>query len=166
MAAPNWMIRSLRPDEWVLCRDLRIRAVTDAPDAFGADPQDVVRESDDYWRSFTAGFASDRHVLLVGFVEGHAIGTTYARLSDDGTGHIGAMWVDPLQRRGELGRQLLNSAIDWHVAHGVARLELWVTEGNEPAASLYRATDFTMTGVREPLREGSDLQRLLMQRVV
>jgi hypothetical protein len=45
-------IRPLRPDEWVLYRDLRVRAVTDTPDAFGAVPEDVVAQSDDEWRSF------------------------------------------------------------------------------------------------------------------
>jgi GNAT superfamily N-acetyltransferase len=119
------LIRPLRPDEWMLFRDLRIRAVTDTPDAFGAVPDEVVRRSDDEWRNFTAGFASDGHVLLVGFVADEAVGTTYARLNDDGTGHIGAMWIDPRHRRGGLGQLLLRAGIDWILAQGAPVVQLW-----------------------------------------
>jgi hypothetical protein len=41
-----------------------------------------------------------------------------------------------------------------------------VTEGNAPATALYRTNGFFMTGMREPLRERSDLFRLLMQKTV
>lgn len=166
MSADDLTIRALRPDEWQLFRDLRIRQITDAPDAFGAVLEEVIRESDDYWREFTARFADDRHALLVGFVGADAMGSTYARVSDDGGGHIGAMWIAPRFRRRGFGERMLRAGIDWHLGRGVVSVQLWVTEGNEPATALYRANGFTMTGARERLREGSNLQRLLMHRTL
>jgi ribosomal protein S18 acetylase RimI-like enzyme len=102
-------------------------------------------------------------VLLIGFIDREAIGTTYARSADDSIGHIGAMWIGPRHRRRGLGQQLLRAGIDWHCERR-RRLRLWVTEGNAPAATLYCSNGFTLTGAREQLREGKALYRPLMQK--
>jgi CubicO group peptidase (beta-lactamase class C family) len=43
-------VRRLRPDEWGLLRELRLRALRDSPDSFSPRAEDLEREPDAYWQ--------------------------------------------------------------------------------------------------------------------
>lgn len=78
--------------------------------------------------------------------------------------HLFAMWVAPEFRRKGVGRAILESALDWMKQKGAKEARLSVTEGNKEAFSLYRSFGFLDTSRREPLREGSPVQVIVMQR--
>jgi ribosomal protein S18 acetylase RimI-like enzyme len=78
--------------------------------------------------------------------------------------HLFAMWVAPEFRRRGVGRAILESALDWMKKRGAKEAQLSVTEGNKEAFSLYRSFGFLDTSRREPLREGSPLQVIVMRR--
>jgi ribosomal protein S18 acetylase RimI-like enzyme len=154
-------VRRLDPGEWELLRELRLRALRDAPDAFSPRAEDVERESDGYWQQAAKSSGGDRVDLLVAEVDGRGVGLASATRVGD-VGYIGAMWVDPAARGGGIGRRLLEAARDALVARGCRRLELTVTETNAAAIALYESFGFELTGDWKPLRDGSPLRNLRM----
>jgi ribosomal protein S18 acetylase RimI-like enzyme len=76
------------------------------------------------------------------------------------------MWVAPDARGAGVGRALLDAITDWARDRGCDRLVLSVTETNEIARRAYGACGFIDTGERRVLREGSDLQTLILTKPV
>jgi len=71
---------------------------------------------------------------------------------------IGAMWVDPLFRRLGMAARMLDGAAGWARREGATRAELWVTEGNTAASTLYETAGFLPTSETKPLRDGAPHQ--------
>ncbi len=74
------------------------------------------------------------------------------------------MWVAPDARGAGVGRALLDAVADWAHDRGCDRLVLSVTESNEIARRFYEAYGFVDTGERRPLREGSEMQTLVLSK--
>lgn len=158
-------IRALEPDEWEVLRDLCIRALMDAPDAFSPTAADAQGRPDAYWVDALRTLTRGGHQVFAAWEDGRSLGLVSATVAR-GVGHIGAMWVDPACRGLRLGRRLLEVACDALVTRGCARIELSVTEGNEVATRLYQEAGFSLTGEAQPLREGSPLRNLSMAKQV
>lgn len=155
-------VRPLLPSEWELLQSLRVRAVSESPDAF--EPLDpLLAESSEYWRDIAQSLASPDGDILVAFDGSVAKGMSFVRIDEHRIGHIGAMWVDPGMRRTGVGKRLLRRAIEWHLSGSVSDIRLWVTDGNDPAISLYRAAGFTFTGEDGLLRKDDELRVLEMR---
>jgi adenylate cyclase len=163
---PGISIDALRADEWRLLKELRIRALADAPDAFGPTVEAARAEPDAYWQRGAATFAEPGRTLLVARQEGRPIGLVSAVADPERTGHLGAMWLEPGARGAGLGGRLFDAACERLRAGGCRRVRLWVTETNERAIALYRARGFAPTGTARPLREGSPLRELEMERAL
>ena len=158
-------IRSLRPDEGLLLKRLRLDALKDSPDSFSPLYEEYSDRDDDYWHSAaersgaTEGFdlfiAKNGHTPC-GLVSGHA--------DENRIGHIGAMWVSPVMRGKGLGKALLNHVLGYLQHQGCQTIKLTVTETNQTAINLYTSSGFTMTGDRGPLRRDSPLSNRDMVR--
>jgi ribosomal protein S18 acetylase RimI-like enzyme len=157
-------IRPLLASEWQVLKDLRIRALTDAPDAFGPTAQDAGSQPDDYWQRGAQRSAKGDQRLFIACSGEDPVGLVSAVRDPEAAGHIGAMWVDPRARGSGLGRRLLEVACDWLGKRGCARLVLSVTDGNARAESLYASVGFERTGETEPLRAGSSLRNAKMEK--
>ncbi len=66
MESPS--IRPLQTDEWALLRELRIRAVTDAPDAFAQTSHEVQSEPQAYWQQLAENLRLPHHAFFLAFV--------------------------------------------------------------------------------------------------
>ena len=151
-------IRAIDGEEWRLWRSLRMRAVEDSPDAFRSTLGQESAEADDWWIELIKKTADHPHdVLLVAETAGDAVGMLFGRLNEGELLDVGSMWVEPENRRQGIGRRLLAHAVEWAVAAGAKRAELWVTSENSAARALYQQAGFTPTEETEPLRHGSDL---------
>ena len=95
--------------------------------------------------------------------DGHGLGLGSAGRDEQGVGHIGAMWVDPVLRGNGIGARLFDTAVGFLRSRGCARIELSVTETNVQAIALYQSRGFALTGEFEPLRPGSPLKNLFMR---
>lgn len=158
-------IRPLTGSDWQLLRELRLRALADAPDSFGPTHAATVAEPEGLWRSWASG-GNGRFQVLVAFQrEGEPSGLISCSFRDGGLGGLGALWVAPEVRGTGLGRQLMEIAIALLESRGCTRLELHVTDGN-PAERLYERLGFSRTGARHPLREGSLLFEVTMVREI
>jgi ribosomal protein S18 acetylase RimI-like enzyme len=62
-----------------------------------------------------------------------------------------SMWVRPEHRGRGIGTRLLRAVAEWAAGDGAREVSLWVADGNQTAAFLYRRAGFVPTGRRQPL---------------
>ena len=104
-------VRPLRPDEGLIYRNLRLRALSDAPDAFGQTLGEAESRSDEEWiqRAGEIAACPESEVLFIARDGKIPCGTVYLRL-ESGIAELYAMWVDPAFRRRHVGFALLEAA--------------------------------------------------------
>ena len=167
------MIRTVLPSEWRAWRDLRLRSLSDDPDAFAETHAEAASRDDAGWRALVA--ADPTRSCWFALHHGVPVGTTVATVTAD-SAQLYAMWVAPEARRIGLGRALLGTATRWARLAGATTLALRVTDRSHRAAprlagqtvgvaahrpdvaasALYRG--FLDRGSAGPLRPGSPLQ--------
>ena len=81
-----------------------------------------------------------------------------------GAAHLVSMWVDPTRRRSGIGTALVDAVVRWARGCGARRIELWVTDTNRPAKSLYVRNGFVETERTQPLPSNPTLREVLMVR--
>lgn len=162
-------IRAAGLDEWAKVRELRLRALGDAPDAFGELLAHAEAADEEHWRRYIRGWpdSSDHAVLVAADVIGWwGMAVADRRAGSPERADLYGMWVD-LARRGEgIGARLVEGVVEWARDLGVGTLQLGVTETNPSAMALYRRSGFEPTGSSEPLREGSSLRCLRLERAL
>jgi ribosomal protein S18 acetylase RimI-like enzyme len=147
-------LRPLRQGEAGQLRELRLRALQDAPAAFAASLQGGRALPPEAWTEWATRGAASTTQLTVVAVDGDAwLGMIVGRLLGDrpGSAWLEALWVDPSARRAGLGSRLIEAVAAWSRDRGARTLELSVTENNEPAKALYGRRGFVATGRRRPL---------------
>lgn len=156
MTAP---IRLVLPVEWEAVRDLRLRALADAPDAFGSTLEREREAGEAEWRAWVSGWQGSTNALYVGEAEGSWIGMAVgSRTGEEQDAHLYGMWVDPAWRRRGLGARLVGAVLGWARSWGAGRVILGVTEINDGAVGFYERLGFADTGERHPLRGGSEVR--------
>jgi len=157
--------RRLAPGEWRLWRELRLRALADAPWAFGSTLAEIRdRDTEAHWREGV----SWPKVPFVVEVDGVPVAMGRLLFGDDpvhgdGPGaraELISVWVTPEHRGRGVGRVLLAAAVE-HLAahHPQTGLLLAVVETNLPARRLYESCGFEVIG-----RNPEDDAELLMER--
>ena len=160
-------VRRLRPGEAMLFKDLRLRALADAPTAFAHTHAEISAKPDTYWDAMTAS-VTGRNVMFVAEADGRAIGMAFGIFQRDrpDVPHVGGMWVDPAARAAGVGRALTAAVLDWAREGGFPRVGLWVTEGSVPAVALYERMGFEPTGRRDRHPYGPDLSIVEMEQAL
>jgi GNAT superfamily N-acetyltransferase len=143
-------VRRVRPEEWQALRDVRLRALEDAPDAFATRFEEARLRPDQWWIDWSASSADgDGQAMFLAWEEARAVGMVGTFVDDDRRWLI-AMWTDPAARGRGVGRALVEATVELARAAGSDELFLQVLEGNDIAASLYRTCGFTDEGPGEP----------------
>jgi ribosomal protein S18 acetylase RimI-like enzyme len=152
-------VRRVTSDEWEALCDVRLRALADAPDAFGTTHAEAVSRADDWWRDWATKSAhSDTQAMVLAWDGDDAVGSAGTFATDDGAWQVISMWVEPGARGNGVGRALLEAVVAWAREHDANRpIRLSVTDGNDSARRLYERYGFADTGVTEPLRSNSAL---------
>lgn len=150
----SMVIRRIRANEGVRLREIRLRALAEAPHAFGdtlaaaaARPESV------YQQRAENGAAGEKSVLFIAEESGHWFGLAGGIVDEDGSGEpeLVSMWVAPVARHHGVAQQLVSAVLTWARDRGADHLRLWVTEGNTPAIALYERFGFGFTGKSAPL---------------
>src|SRR5689334_16669244 len=121
------------PDEWEALRDIRLRALADAPDAFGTTHAEAVARPDVSWRDWAEKSAeSDSQAMVIAWEGRDARGLAGVFATEDGAWQVISMWVEPAARGNGMGRALLDAVVAWAREHDAARaIKLSVTDGND-----------------------------------
>jgi ribosomal protein S18 acetylase RimI-like enzyme len=158
-------IRVVQYEDWERARDLRLRALADAPEAFARSLEEEERLSESEWRDFVS--TSDSRVWFVEATDDEFVGMAFGFLDDPSkTAYLGGMWVEPGGRRSGIGKRLVESVVEWARARGAVRIELEVNELTRPAVALYRACGFAATGRSRPLLSDPSATALEMARKI
>ena len=147
-------VRTLSPHEVTLHRELRLRALHDAPDSFGETFADVDAQPAAYWERLTRAVTEPADQVMFLACEGSdVIGVTYGLVDRErgDTGRVGGLWVDAAWRRRGVGWALLQEVVGWARSRGFTRLALWASAHSAAAAALYSRAGFRATGARRPL---------------
>lgn len=150
--------RRLRGTEWRELRDLRLRALRDAPLAFGSTYEREAAYTDERWqRQATAAEAGVDEVVVVAVVDGNHVGMARGYLGwSDEPYHRPVVWligvyVDPHWRGRTLGRKLSAEVVAWARERGAHEVLLHVADWNASARRAYESLGFLPTGVRTTL---------------
>lgn len=163
---PAFSIRPFRADEWPAYRDIRLRALSDAPHAFSVTLGTQQVLPPEAWAArLSAATASGKDYPLLAELQGEPVGMAWAKVDagDPTIVNLFQMWVAPEARAQGVAAALLDEAIRWANARQAQALQLGVNCDNLPAIRLYERTGFVDTGLREPFRPDSPLMEQRMR---
>lgn len=149
-------LRALTSDDWAAWRDVRLRALADAPQAFGSTLEEWESAPEERWRARLELPGSHN---LVAYVDGEPVGMATG-VSFEGTYELISMWVAPEARGRGVGDALVEEILRRAYAQGASELRLDVKEHNLSAISLYLRHGFIDVGPSRELGE-----RVMMKRV-
>ena len=148
-------VRRATPDDWETLRDVRLRALRDAPLAFGSTYEREAAFDEGEWRRIAgeATFLAGDAGMAGGFVNGPR------RV------RLWGMWIDPAARGRGIAEQLVDAVDAWACSIGATELELAVSEHAGAARAAYLRMGFELMPERELLRtDRSDLYTRRMVR--
>lgn len=153
-------VRRLRKGEGLRLRELRLRALHDAPHAFATSFEKARVRAPQHWEEFAIkSEVAETQVTFVVVDQPRWLAMTSGFLdeNDPHTAHLMQMWVEPGSRGLGLGRRLVQAVVGWARERGATRLKTSVSEGNAAPLALYQAVGFRPTGERRPLASNSSL---------
>ncbi|WP_031050792.1 GNAT family N-acetyltransferase [Streptomyces sp. NRRL F-5650] len=167
----DYVIRSIRADEWPAVKELRLRALRDpvADLAYLETYDDAAARPDSFWRERAAGGAegaSGAQQIVAEGPGGLWLGTLTVLVEEAGStdwagfpverrqGHVVGVFVRPEWRGSGLTKALFEAGLDWAWANGAERVRLIVHPDNGRAQGAYRKAGFVPSGRRVPLVGG------------
>jgi ribosomal protein S18 acetylase RimI-like enzyme len=161
-------IYPITPENAMMFKELRLRALQDTPKAFGST---YARESlltDREWMDRAARWNGERSILYIAMDNGDGDGVgcgiagTLLDQDDPTRAHLISMWTAPEYRQRGVGRMLVSEVIGWARLRGASILQLLVTSENHPARQFYQRLGFVFTGRTEPYPNDPALVELEM----
>ena len=152
----------MRAADWQALREVRLRALADAPDAFGTVQSEALARPDEWWRDWAERSAIESRAGDVPRLGRRTRRSgSRADLRRRRAVHVISMWTDPARRGAGSGAALLDAAVAFA---GDADVFLSVTEDNDAARRLYERYGFVATGLAEPLgRTGLPIHELRLE---
>jgi GNAT superfamily N-acetyltransferase len=150
----------VQPTAWQEFRDIRLRALTDSPEAFAStlDRELAFAEADWQWR-----IANGCNVIAA--VGSEPVGLAGGYLHD-GVPELIAMWVQPESRGAGVAELLVEAIADWAREQQSDQLTLWVVDGNARAERFYQRLGFARTGAAQPVPGNPALTEVEMARAL
>ncbi|MFJ7768752.1 GNAT family N-acetyltransferase [Streptomyces sp. NPDC097107] len=162
-APGDYVIRSIRADEWPALKELRLRALRDplAHLAYLETYDVAAARPDSYWQDRAAGAAegaSGARQIVAEVPGGKWLGTLTVLVEEAGTtdlagfsvdrrqGHVVGVFVRPEWRGSGLTKALFDAGLEWAWASGLERVRLIVHPDNERAQGAYRKAGFAPSG--------------------
>lgn len=133
-------------EHWPLIREIRLRALSADPHAFGQSWETESTYDDAVWRervneaAWFLALDNDDPVAIVA--------SRHEKDSPETERELQAMWVQSDFRGHGLAHDLADAVVEWARTDGAETLALYVHPSNEPAVALYKSLGFTSTGER------------------
>jgi RimJ/RimL family protein N-acetyltransferase len=129
--------------DWELLRDVRLRALSEDPDAFLATHAQESAFANEQWQARASQSNGASFIVEgAGGAEGLATGIVG---TEPATVILVGMWVAPALRGGGAAGELVAQVVEWARARGSERVCLSVEGQNLRAARLYERCGFTET---------------------
>ena len=158
-------IRRITTGDAALLRTIRLRALTEAPTAFGSTAAEAAARPMSWWEDAAATRASGNDECTF-FAEysGEPVGLVGGYWADRARGVVEliSMWVSPDARRAGVASRLVNAVLDWAGMADAQAVQLWVTATNEPAIALYQRHGFLLTADSQPLPSNPAMDEVRM----
>jgi len=141
-------IQRLSAVEGTRLRAIRLRALRDAPDAFGTTFEEAAAFPAETWAAQIEALAT---FIAVG--EGADVGMVRGAPDEQRSdvSWLISMWVAPEVRGQGAGEALIAALAQWARSRGSVELRLDVADQNAPAIGLYARSGFEPNGVRGTL---------------
>ena len=159
-------IRTSELGEWARLRDIRLRALGGAPDAFASTREREEAYPESTWRERATPTAQSASFAAIEGGEWVGLGGVVRDAGPENSAQLVSMWIDPPHRRSGVGRAMVEAIVEWCRANGVRRLRLWVSEPNTPAIALYEGCGFAANGRRQPLPSNPGVTEFAMEKLV
>ena len=165
MEATAVRIRRISPDDGLVLRDLRLRSIADAPNAFGQPLEEARGRPEKEWsRSARQSSHGDNRTWLLAETDDGPVGLVQGRKRRPSTLLLFSMWVDPSVRRLGVGRTLIESLEGWGRGWDAAETILWVYGANDAAIRFYRDLGFELVRGGQDAEAGARFGALAMRR--
>jgi len=144
-------IEPITPLNALVFKVVRLRALQDAPHAFGSTYAKESQFSDSEWLTRVERMNGERGAGFLAMDGGTPCGIVGSFLDqNDPTGAlIVSMWTAPTHRQRGIGRLLVKEVGCWACLRKAHRLLLMVTSNNESAIHFYERLGFIRTGRTE-----------------
>ncbi len=141
-------------------RLVRLRALADAPEAFGST---LEREQDRTPASWRRWMSLRGATFVLEDPDPVGLAAGYRAVDDPSVVHLVSMWVDPAVRRRGGAADLVEAVLAWSREVGVETVRLHVVDGNVSARRIYERYGFRLTG-RAEVRDRDGRVELELQR--
>jgi len=160
-------VRRITGEDISIFRDVRLRALKDSPDAFGATYESAMKRTEDSWREQVLQSANGSLRNTVFAFDGrHCIGiASLYREKDAKEGEILQMWVAPEFRGTGTASKLVSELLQWADAAGIQAVGLTVTTANNRARKFYEKCGFRTTGEEIDVDASRHLRGYRMKRI-
>lgn len=146
------IVRRITATDLAEFKAVRLHALQESPGAFGATyaAESQLTEAD--WLRRIERWSGGKGAGFLAFDDGVACGIAGILLDEKAATRatLVSMWTAPTHRRSGVGRNLVETVIDWARKHRVETLRLMVVGNNDPAIRLYERLGFVRTGRTEP----------------
>ncbi|MCU1463332.1 MAG: family N-acetyltransferase [Acidimicrobiales bacterium] len=153
-------IRSVQRSEVARLREIRLRALLDAPSAFGSTYDEESERALEAWLSWVEPGVT---VIVEDDAGWHGLAAARLDADEQALVHVFSMWVESELRGQRLGERLLGALLEWAWQSGATKVRLGVVDGNDAAMTLYRRMGFSPTGNRERLRSYPSQECVFME---
>ncbi len=162
---PAASIRTVHHDESAALRELRLRALADAPGAFASTLADEAQLDDDHWRRLAAG---DQGTIVIAADGERWVGMAAGRwfAGERGIAQLWGLWVDPTALGTRTGAALVAAVRAWAAAHGAAFLRLGIIEPGDDLRRFYERLGFVALDDPAPMRSDPDRLASFMVRPI
>ena len=149
----------------MVLRDLRLRSIADAPEAFGQPLAEARARPETEWhRSARQSSHGDGRTWLIAEADGDSVGLVQGRRRRPTTLLLFSMWVDERARRLGLGTQLIETLEAWGRGWDATETVLWAYGRNLAARDFYRQLGFTTIHDGPDAESGARFAAVAMRR--
>jgi len=146
------IIKPVTPLNTFIFKAVRLRALQDAPHAFGSNYAKESQFADSEWlaRVQRMNGESGAGFLAIDGETTCGIAGAFLDQKDPTRAHLISMWTASTHRQQGIGRLLVKEVLNWAHRRNARTLLLMVTSNNEPAIRFYERLGFSRTGRTEP----------------
>lgn len=155
-------VRALGPEDWQAYRDLRLRALSEAPSAFTNTVEQEQGFDESLWRA-----RMSRSTRLLASVDDGAAGSVAVGIVSVGeaepdVAELFGMWVVPTSRGAGVAWRLMEAATEHARTQGRRALQAWVSTDNGRAVAFFSSYGFRPSDQRRPMTTDATVQELAM----